>query len=350
MKLLQTIRKKSDIALFTTPSHTQKLCLLKKFKHFYECDISETDAYGPTEALKESEAWATKIYKTKSTSYLTNGSTSGVIAAVLTCAKRDDKVLIWNNSHICHKNAVELAGATPVFYDLDFDEEWGIYKEISPEEIEKYLKSENIKAVIVTSPSYEGIISDIKTISEICHKYGTYLIVDSAHGALYPFCNELPESGIQYADFVIQSLHKTAGGLNPTALLHNNTDLDEKAALAKFITTSPSYPILASIEKNIAYLNSQKGRLKIKELLSNIEKLKSQTYSGISFYKGNDPTKILIKHGTLSGEELSEFLYNHKIEDEIMNKKSTMLLTGIGTDLRKLNKLQKALKKLTVVK
>ena len=120
-------------------------------------------------------------------------------------------------------------------------------------------ENSDIKALIVTSPSYEGYVSDIKQIKQACDKFGIYLIVDEAHGALYPFSSELPESAVNYADFTVQSLHKTAGGLNPTALLHVNCECDIDNALGLISTTSPSYPLFLTIEKNINYLNSQKG-------------------------------------------------------------------------------------------
>lgn len=348
MSLLKMVKKCPKIDLFTTPSHSQSFAIYHKLRQFYKYDISETDAYEPQEALELSQIKASEIYKTKQTLFLTNGSTGGVITAVLTCVKQGEKVLIWDNAHPSHANAVKLAGAIPVYYKLDKDKDWGIYKEARPEDLEKHLSTEKPKAIIVTSPSYEGIVSDIKAINEICKKYGTYLIVDEAHGALYPFSDKLPTSTIyQGADFVIQSLHKTAGGLNPTALLHNNTELDTKPALSLINTTSPSYPILASIEKNINYLNSKKGKKQIDELLGNIENMKKNVKT-CEFYEGenHDPTKILIKCDELSGEELSEFLYKNNIEDEKTNEKSTMLLCGIGAKEKKLKRLERVLKKI----
>lgn len=345
MSLINILKKKTKIDFFTTPSHSQKLFLFSKFKQFYKYDISETDAYNPQEALSLAEEKAAKIYGTKSTFFLTNGSTSGVIAAVLASVAPDEKVLIWDNAHPCHKNAVKLAGAMPVFYELEKDENWGIYGKTPPEIIEENLNKKNIKAVIITSPTYEGIVSDIAKIKEICKKYGAYLIVDEAHGALYPFCDKLPASAINLgADFVIQSLHKTAGGLNPTALLHCNLDIDVNPFLDLISTTSPSYPMLASIEKNINFLNSKKGRQKILELVENIENLKKNV-PNCEFYENNDATKILVKIPGLSGYELSETLFKkHKIEDERANEKSVMLLCGIGIDLKKLKRLEKILK------
>ncbi len=337
-------KRKNKKLLFTTPSHSQKFFIFNKFRHFYKFDISETDAHCPEEALSASQEWASKIYGTKQTLYLTNGSSSGIITAVLSVAKTGDRVLLWKDSHRCHKNAVELAGAEPVYYDLEHNAEWDIPERFEPNQLEQYLKEVDIKAVIVTSPSYEGIVSDIKSLKEICSKYNTYLIVDEAHGALYPFSDELPESAIKYADIVVQSLHKTAGGLNPTALIHSNIDIDLQPALDKISTTSPSYAILYSIEKNISYLNSKRGRKYLYQLGNAIKDLRKQCHN-IEFY-GDDITKILIKKEGLSGEELSEILFDkYNIEDEKTNSKSTMLLCGVGTSKSKIKKLADVLSK-----
>ena len=268
---------------------------------------------------------------------MTNGSSSGIIAAVLTSCKHGEKLLIWDKSHPCHRNAGRLAGAEIIEYELPFNEEWGVFEGLN--NIETLLDKHMPKAIIVTSPSYEGIVSDIPLISKACKKRGIYLIVDEAHGALYPFSNELPESAIKYADFTVQSLHKTAGGINPTALLHCNCELDTKPALKMITTTSPSYPMLATIEANINYLNSNKGRKKISELIALIKEIKSEL-TNLEFF-GDDITKILIKKQCLSGFELSEILFDKfNIEDERTNEKSTMLLTGLGTTKEKIEKLK----------
>lgn len=340
MSLIALLKKQNRKTLFTTPSHGQKFFIFNKLRNIYKYDISETDAHDPQRALSQAEKRASNIYRTKYTHFLINGSTSGIIASILTCTNKGDKVLIWRNSHPSHLNAVKLAGCKPVFYDLPNIKEWGIVDKTTPD----MLNLDGIKAVIVTSPTYEGIVSDIKALKNICKN--TYLIVDEAHGALYPFSEKLPQSAINIADFTIQSLHKTAGGLNPTALLHVNCDLDATNALSMINTTSPSYPLLASIEANINYLNSTKGRKKIDELIENIKSL-HKNCPNIKF-GGEDITKILIKKDGLTGYELSEKLFdNFNIEDEKTNKISTMLLCGIGTDEKKIKKLKQALIKLS---
>lgn len=338
MSLISILKRKNRKTLFTTPSHDGKLCIYHKFYQWYRSDISEVEAYNPEEALELAEKKATKIYGTQSTHFLTNGSSCGIIASTLATCKRGDKLLIWNKSHPCHRNAGMLAGAEIIEYELPYNKEWGIYERLEniDELLDKYLP----KAIIVTSPSYEGIVSDIPKISEACKKRGIYLIIDEAHGALYPFSEELPQSAIKYADFTVQSLHKTAGGINPTALLHCNCDLDIKKALKMISTTSPSYPMLATIEANINFLNSKKGRKKISELISQIKEIKSEL-TNLEFY-GDDITKILVKKSGLTGFELSEILFDKlNIEDERTNEKSTMLLTGLGTTKEKLNRLKK---------
>ena len=339
MTFRKLIRSSFKNILFTTPSHAQKFFLFKKFRHVYKYDVSETDTHSPQEMLCEAESNASKIYGTKQTKFLTNGSSSGIIGAVLSCVNKGDKVLVWRNAHRCHHNAIKLAGAIPVYYDLPLNE-FGVTTAFTNPE--KYL-DKSIKAIIVTSPTYEGYVSDIKNIKSVCEKLGTYLIVDEAHGALYPFSEELPQTAIPYADFTVQSLHKTAGGLNPTALLHVNCDIELK--LDMITTTSPSYPLLMTIENNINYLASKRGKKEINKLINNLKELRKD----LTDYQfgSDDITKILIKKEGLTGYKLSEKLYELSIEDEKTNEVSTMLLTGIGTKKDKLEKLKFALKKIS---
>lgn len=330
MSLISILKKKNRKILFTTPSHGGKRCIYHKFYQWYRSDISETDAYNPTEALDKAEKKASEIYETKYTKFLTNGSTSGIIAAIIASGAK--RIAIWKNSHPCHKNGAELAGCNIYEYECEYDSDLGVYKGLTPAKIEEIITNNSLDAIVITSPTYEGFVSDIESISKMCKEQGVKLIVDEAHGALYPFSDKLPVSGVKLADYTVQSLHKTAGGLNPTALLHSN-DNDPSEALSKINTTSPSYPMLASIEANINFLNSSKGRKVIDELIENIKNLNLPKYN-------DDVTKIILKHQKLTGYELSELLYSkYDIEDERTNDKSTMLLCGVGTNKAMLKKL-----------
>ena len=288
MSLISILKRKNKNTLFTTPSHSGKFCLFHKFYQWYKYDISEVETYNPEEALELAEKKASYIYSTKYTKFLTNGSTSGIIASILACKPK--KIAIWDKAHCCHYNGAKLSGAEIVYYELPLDEELGTYKSITFEKVNQIILENRPDTLVITSPTYEGFVADIKKISDLCKKNNVILVVDEAHGALYPFCDELPESAVKYADFTVQSLHKTAGGINPTALLHSN-NIDPTEALKMITTTSPSYPMLLTIEANINFLNSARCRKFLKTLILNIKEL------GI-VQLNDDPTKMLLK-GTI---------------------------------------------------
>ncbi len=365
INLIQNFKKRNR-TLFTTPSHSQGAIIAKESKlllgeKFFSCDYSEIDGFdnlsNPKGAIKKAQDNAAKIYGSKSTFFLTNGSTSGIVAAMLSLLSRNDKVLIARNCHKSVYNGLVLSGAIPLWLMPQYNDSWGIFESININNVEKILsKNKDIKMFIMTNPTYEGVISDVARISEICKKYNVILLVDEAHGALWNFYKELGTPALQQgADITVQSLHKTAGALNPSALLHinKNSNIDSmqiQNALNLITTTSPSYPLLLNIESTINFLNSNNGYNKIKELIANINSLKSnlKVMPNIEVYSSNnDITKLLIKITNLSGEEFSDELFEKfQIEDELANERSVLFLTGLGTTRRKFKKLEKALLKL----
>lgn len=355
--------KKRKRTLFTTPSHGQGDFVapdsLKLLGHkFFTCDYSEIEGFdnlaNPIGIINTAQTEAAKIYGSKYTFFLTNGSTSGIIAAMYSLLNKGDKVLIARNCHKSIYNGLVLTGAVPIWLMPQYNKEWGIYETISLDYIEEtFARNKDIKVLIITNPTYEGVMSDIYRISDVCKKYNVRLVVDEAHGALWNFHKSLGTPAlIQGADIVIQSLHKTAGALNPSALLHigKNSDISPKTiqqALNLITTTSPSYPLLVNIEATIKYLNSIKGQQKLQELVKNVNRLirSLKTIPNLEVYSyNNDVTKILVKVTNLSGFELSDILFDkYRIEDEMANEKSVLFLIGLGTTKSKLKKLEKAL-------
>lgn len=362
VNFIENFRKKKRV-LFTTPSHGQGDFVapssLKLLGHkFFTCDYSEIEGFdnlsNPIGIIRTSQVEAARIYGAKSTFFLTNGSTSGIVASMFALLNRCDKVLIARNCHKSVYNGLVLTGAVPLWLMPNYNKEWGIYETISLDLLEEtFIRNKDIKAFIMTNPTYEGVMSDIYRVSSICKKYNVKLIVDEAHGALWNYHKALGTPALmQGADIVVQSLHKTAGALNPAALLHIGVDSDIEPkniqkALNLFTTTSPSYPLLVNIESTINYLSSQQGQLKIQEMVKNVNRtvrfLKSIPNLEVYSYN-NDVTKILVKVTNMSGFELSDILFNeYNIEDELANEKSVMFLTGLGTTKSKLKKLEKAL-------
>ena len=365
MSIVNFIEKfrKTNRTLYTTPSHGQGgfiAPLSKKLlgRRFFSCDYSEIEGFdnlsNPIGIIRTAQEKAAEIYGTKSAFFLTNGSTSGIIAAMYSVLNRNDKVLIARNCHKSVYNGLVLTGAVPIWIMPQYNEEWGIYETINLNYLEEILsRNKDIKAFIVTNPTYEGVMSDIYRISNICKKYDVILIADEAHGALWNFNKALGiPSILQGADIVVQSLHKTAGALNPSALLHIGKDskINPKKvqqALNLITTTSPSYPLLINIEATINYLNSEKGKTHLHDLIKNINRLirSLKTIPNLEVYSyNNDVTKILVKVTNMSGFELSNILFEkYKIEDELANEKSVLFLLGIGTTKAKLKKLEKSL-------
>lgn len=361
MSIIKLLSKKVAKALFTTPSHNQKPSFNKNYSSFYEHDFSEIEGFdnlsNPKSSILLAQGKASEILGTKQTYFITQGATTALLAAMKAIINPADKVLVARNCHKSVYNGLILTASMVDWFIPESNEDWGFYTHISEEKLESTLQLNQYKAFIMTSPTYEGINSNIEKISQICKKYNVFLIVDEAHGALYNFSHKLPKSAIeQGADITINSLHKTAGALNQTALLNINKDIrnielnEFQNAINLFQTTSPSYPLLRNIEECLTYLNSKQGKNEIDKLLIEIKKFKDELkHFDIDFYEASnqDITKIILRKNGLNCSKLSEILYNEfNIEDEMNSSNYCLFLTGIGTKSSKLNKLKNALKKI----
>ncbi len=237
-------------------------------------DVTEVfgldDLHNPHEMIKASNEELAKVYKTFASYYLINGSTCGIMAAISACVLPGEKIIVAENCHKSVHNIIELLGLSAVFAkpekvvvsNLDFKGketcEYKISGGILPESL-KQLCEENkdAKAVVITSPTYEGIISDIKEIGKITHDYGMKLIVDEAHGAHLPFMyKEGEDMSAVYrgADVIIQSLHKTLPSMTQTAVLHvmdESINREVKRKLSIFMSSSPSYVMLYDMERAV---------------------------------------------------------------------------------------------------
>lgn len=366
MSIIKLLSKKPERILFTTPSHGQKSPYLPNLEGYYNWDYSEIEGFDnladPSGAILMAQGRASDCFGAKNTFFLTGGATLGILAAMKSVIQEGDRVLVARNCHKSVYNGLVVTCARVDWLMPETNDYFGIYGEINPEEVENNLKLNQYKALIITSPTYEGVNSDIEAISKICRQYGVYLIVDEAHGALYNFSDKLPKTALeQGADFVINSLHKNAGTPNQCALLHvSNRIRDDfewrqvQRAINLFNTSSPSYPLLACIEAAVTYLHSKEGKKAIDDLINNIEHFKKDLRKeGWEFYdnENSDPTKILIKRPDVSGLELSEKLFRgFHIEDEMASDVCALYLCGIGTTRAKLDRLKNAIKKVKLTK
>lgn len=360
--LNKVINKKP--VLFTTPGHCQEADFLNGLdflRSAYKYDFSEIEGLDnlqyPEEAILESQKWASKIYGSGHSYYLVNGSSSGILALMLATVKTGEKVLIARNAHKSVINALILTGAEPVWINTEWDNNWNIPTCVTLENIQNIFAANlDIKVVWLTSPTYEGVVTDISPIVQFCREKGLLLIVDEAHGALWNFSDKLPATAIsQGVDASVQSLHKTASCLNQGAILHlgKNSKIDPvkvQQSLNIINTTSPSYLILASIEGTIEYLDSISGKNKLDILLENIDNFRKKLTSTekINFLKNTerfeiDKTKLFFGIKDVPGQVLGDFLLEKfNIEVELDNDKGVLALTGIGTSPNKLEKLSES--------
>lgn len=361
MSIIKLLSKKLDRIIFTTPSHNQKAVFSQEYASFYKQDYSEIDGFdnlqNPVNSILMAQGKVSDILKTKQTFFVVQGATTAILAAMKALIKPSERVLVARNCHKTVFSGLILTGGVVDWFIPETDEKWGIYTTIDPKKLESTLELNQYKVFIMTSPTYEGVNSNIEEISKVCKKHNVYLIVDEAHGALYNFSDKLPKTAIeQGADISVNSLHKTAGALNQTAVLNisntiNNVNVTVfQAALNLFQTTSPSYPLLSNIEACFNFLNSKDGKKEIDNLILEIEKIKLELKRfGVEFYddENHDPTKILLRKNGISGFDLSDSLFNEfNIEDEMTNQNSCLFLSGIGTTRQKLDKLKQALKKI----
>ena len=214
-------------------------------------------------------AWivAAGLYGSRKAFMLVNGSTVGILAAIGAHTERGDKILIADNCHRSVYNAVELFGLDPVYLTPETDETSGVSCSVAPAAVESALKTAHgVKLVVITSPTYEGVISDVWSIAGITHERGIPLLVDEAHGAHLGFSDAFPENATRLgADVVVMSLHKTLPALTQCSLLHICGEFADAGKTARLLsvlqTSSPSYVLLASIDHCLRLLVSDSEKL-----------------------------------------------------------------------------------------
>ncbi len=329
-----------------------------------DCDITEIpgadNLFQTEDVILEVMEKYRKLYGSKKSYLLVNGSSVGLIAGILSCTKRGDKVIMARNSHKSIFNAMRLGGLDPVYLFPGILEEYGILGGISPEEVKRLL-GENPEAacVVLPSPNYYGICSDIKAIAEVCHERDKILIVDQAHGAHLKFIGEgyplsAEEGG---ADIVINSTHKTLASWTQTAVMNVMSDrVDLNVAednLQILESSSPSYPLMMSLDINAdILLDEEKSGRSFGEWKEAVDMF----YSGAGRIPGlkiiEDPmldrTKLnfdMSAYG-LTGNELEVLLNERGIFVELVTGNIVMGMTGIGTTEAHVSRLMDALKEI----
>lgn len=344
--------------------------VMRELNSIAKMDVTEVpgvdDLHLPVEVIEEGQQLLAEAFGAKQSYFLVNGATSG-IQSLLLSMNPGSRILIARNFHKSLFGGMVLSGALPEYIPCEIDEETGIAFAVSKSSIEESLrKNENIGALFVTSPTYYGTVSDIKSFLNEAVKRDVLLFVDEAHGSHFPFHSAYPDPAIKSgADAVVNGLHKTLPVLNQGACLHlaNRFNKEEKvkAAFSLLTTTSPSYPILASIDLARQFMQENGEKYLDKALLlSNEYQEKINQLKGIRCHGGKlknyssvaglDPLKLLISIRGLDidGYQLAELLcYKYNIQIEMQETNIILAMISMFHDREDWDKLYYALSEIT---
>lgn len=214
----------------------------------------------PVSVIREAEALAADAFGAAHAFFMVGGTTSAVQAMVLTACKKGDKIILPRNVHISVINALILCGASPVYINPQIEQSLGIALGMSVTDVEKAIEQNpDARAVLVNNPTYYGICSNLKKITEAAHRRGIKVLVDEAHGTHFYFSEALPLSAMAAgADMASVSMHKSGGSLTQSSLLLTGPDVNAdyvRQVINLTQTTSGSYLLLSSLDisrKNLA--------------------------------------------------------------------------------------------------
>ena len=341
----------------------------RNIRHFtdpFAIDITEIEGFDnlfhAQGILLEAQRKAARLYGSGETYYLINGSTCGILAAISASVKRGGHLLMARNSHKAAYHGAFLRGLHVSYLYPEMDMKRGINGSIRPEQVkEALLNDPDIQAVLITSPTYDGVVSDIREIAAAVHRAGAVLIVDEAHGAHFGMHPELPRPALSCgADIVINSLHKTLPSLTQTAVLHVNGPLADREKIRRYLgiyeSSSPSYVLMAGMDGCITMLEEQGPQLfevfmghlgKLRESLGQMQVLHLVSGKEKELYCYDfDPSKVLIstEDSPMTGPELSQILrLEYRLEVEMEAEHYVTAIMTIGDTEEGFARLEHAL-------
>lgn len=366
----------SDAYPFHMPGHKRREIpdgIPGGFPDPYGIDITEIDGFDNLHhaegILKDAMETVAAIYGADRSWYLVNGSTCGILSAVFAATENGGKILTARNCHKAVYHAICLNRLEAEYLYPEEITEFRINGGIRAEDVRKALEKDamrcagnsgdvrgkitKIQAVLITSPTYEGVVSDIRAITDAAHEYGIPLIVDEAHGAHLEYadqCHSFPKSALEYgADIVIQSLHKTLPCFTQTAILHVKGKLVDQDRISRYLsmfqTSSPSYLFMAGMERCIRYMDGDGRNEMIRyekrlerfmermEGLQVLEVLDREICGKYRTVAGWDPSKIVVstmRAEDFHGEELAETLRRkYHLEMEMTAPEYVIAMTSL---------------------
>ncbi|GGF35958.1 lysine decarboxylase [Halobacillus andaensis] len=318
----------------------------RTFKDILSIDATEItgmdDLHAAEEVIDEAQKLAADFFGADETYFLVNGSTSGNLAAILATCRSGDQVLVQRNCHKSIMHGIELAGAHPVFFTPEYEHETNRYTCIHEGMIKEALHhTPRVAAVILTYPDYFGRTYPIEEVITAIHEYNIPVIVDEAHGVHFSLGPPFPKSSLHAgADIVVQSAHKMAPAMTMSSFLHTLGSRVNKSRLTYYLqvfqSSSPSYPLMASLDLSRLFLETFKEREKEK-LLSYLSEIR-EAFSAVDapfcvlpVTERDDLLKLTLetKEGW-TGFEVAEVLESVGIYPELATTEQVLLVCGLA--------------------
>lgn len=348
----------SDAYPFHMPGHKRRADVLdgRAVEDITEIDGFD-DLYHADGILMEAQQRASALYQAAQSFYLVGGSTVGILTAIFAGTKDGDEILVARN---CHRSVYHAAllRRLKVRYVMPQMTSFGFCGSLDPAEIKRQIEAHpQAKVLVMTSPTYEGVVSDLETISTYTKAAGMKLIVDEAHGAHLALSSRAPMSAVGFADYTIQSLHKTLPCYTQTALLHAESLKEAEDAafyLRIFQTSSPSYLLMSGMDACIRQMSCEGDKLleKMYERLDTFYRRCAQLSSvkvalpqelSEEVYDF-DCSKVMIYAHQMSGTKIAAYLREHAhLELEMANEAYALAMVTMMDTEEGFSRLEKAL-------
>ena len=360
-------------AAFYAPGHKQGKGASIKIeellcKKIFQADLPELpeldSLFAPEGAIAKAQELAAATFGAEYTWFLVNGSSCGIMAAILATCGTAEKIILPRNIHQSAISGLILSGAIPIFVDPVYDPAAGLAYNVTPEAVgHALMQHPDAKAVLMLHPTYQGICSDLRAIAEITHSYNIPLLVDEAHGAHFAFHFDFPPSALSVgADLTVQSTHKTLSSLTQSSMLHLQcTRIDRSRvnrALQLVQSTSPSYLLLTSLDAT-RHQMAQVGSTLMNDTIAIAERAHEEiaAISGLSVLAPSiqpgceyiDPTRLTVNLAELgiSGFAADEILHEQLgVTCELPLLQHLTFIISLGNDRTDIEQLIQACKSL----
>jgi arginine decarboxylase len=347
---------------FHVPGHKQGRAWNEQEKRWFgsilSLDLTEVghldDLHDPVGVIAAAQALAAEAFHADHTLFLVGGTTAGNMALIFSLCQPGDSLIVQRNSHQSLFHGCYFAGVRAIYLPTRVDTVTGLPEPIQPAEIDQLLQRyPHAKGVFITSPSYEGMVQPIRAIAKVCHRFDVPLLVDEAHGAHFGFHPAFPLSAMQLgADVAVQSTHKMLSSLTMSSMLHikgRRVAVNQVASALRMLeSSSPSYPLLASLDVARRDIVTS-GRQRMEQVLHHLTSVRTAMAAWchlreVQLPGRQDPLKCSLKtDGRMTGFQLAKWLEQRGIYAEFADLEKVLLLFSLGTTVGELQTLSEEL-------